>query len=322
MRKVLWILFLFCVRAEAGEIVFKNGDRLTGKISEVTDSHVVLETEMLGKLSIPKAAIERMKQDEAPVAAQQLVATAPKPDPVPQQRFKLWGGSVDAAISATHGNADTRTVNFGFRTARVSQGNKLSLYATSIFSKSSTDSRTIIADAIRGGSRYEVNFSRRFFTFGFTDLEHDQFQGLESRAVGGGGIGLNVIKNSRTTLQVFSGGSANREKFRNRLARQSREFVAGYDVSHRLNSVTSVNESLMVYPNLSSRGQYRVTFDSSIVTRLNSWLAWHVTSSSRYTNNPADGKKKHDLLMTTGIRFVYRGERVQNIEARPELRRR
>ena len=252
MRKLLCFLVLFCIEAKAGEIVFENGDRLTGKVSRVTDSHVILATELLGELLIPKVAIERMKEDDAPVEQHQLVAATPAPQPVLQQRFNLWGGSVDAAISATHGNADTRTLNFGFRTARISQGNKLSLYATSIFSKSSTNNRTTIADAIRGGTRYEVNFSRRFFTFGFTDLEHDQFQGLDRRVVGGGGLGLNVIKNSKTTLQVFSGGSANLEKFRNRIARQSREFVAGYDVSHQLTSVTSLSESLMVYRNLSS----------------------------------------------------------------------
>jgi putative salt-induced outer membrane protein YdiY len=322
MRKLFCFFVLFCVQAEAGEIVLKNGDRLTGKISEITDAHVVLETELLGNLSIPKGAIARIKEDDAPIVQQQLVAAPPKAEPVSQPRFNLWGGSVDAAVSATHGNADTRTLNFGLRTARISDRNKLSLYVTSIFSKSSSNNRTTIADAIRGGSRYEVNFNRRLFTFGFTDVEHDQFQGLDSRIVGGGGLGVNVIRNSNTTLQVFSGGSANLEKFRNRLARRSREFVLGYDVSHQLTSLTSLSESLMVFPNLSAPGQYRVNFDSSIVTRLNSWLAWHVTASSRYNNNPADGKKKHDLLMTTGIRFVYRGERVQNIEARPELRRR
>jgi putative salt-induced outer membrane protein YdiY len=249
MRKLFCIFLLFCVHAKAGEIVLKNGDRLTGKISHITDAHVILETDLLGSLSIPKSAIANIEEDDAPVLQQQLVATPPKPEPVSQPRFNLWGGSVDAAVSATHGNAATRTLNFGLRTARISERNKLSLYVTSIFSKSANHDRTTIADAIRGGSRYEINFNRRFFTFGFTDVEHDQFQGLDSRIVGGGGLGMNVIKNSSTTLQIFSGGSANIEKFRNRLARQSREFVLGYDVSHQMTSLTSLSETRMFFPN-------------------------------------------------------------------------
>jgi hypothetical protein len=102
----------------------------------------------------------------------------------------------------------------------------------------------------------------------------------------------------------------------------SREFVAGNDLTRQLTPTTSVTETLIVYPNLSSLGQYRVTFDSSIVTQLNKWLAWHVTASNRYASSPASGVKNNDLLLTTGIRFVHRGEALQNVEARPELRRR
>src|SRR5262249_13423894 len=155
--------------------------------------------------------------------------------------------------------------------------NNMRVYVMTIFSESSTDKQsTRFAEAIRGGTRYEMNLGPRFFTFGFTDMEHDQFQGLQSRLVGGGGVGMNVIKTKKTSLQVFSGGSSNREQFQNSVKRYSREFVAGNDLTRQLTSTTSVMQSFVIYPNLSSRGQYRIAFDSSIVTRLNKWLAWHV----------------------------------------------
>lgn len=365
MRKLLCALFfLFSAKAWAGEIVLKNGDRLTGRIIRMDRSSLDFQTELFGKVSVPWNAVAKMESDTlvyvsvgerdvvaGPVSMQDgrievkteenKVANFPKDlvrsmrseeeqrnlssqtaAPETQRKQNLWGGSIDAAISATRGNANTMTLNFGIRTARISSGNKLSLYLTSVFSNNSNDRRAAaIADTMRGGSRYEVNLGPRFFGFGFTDIEHDQFQGLTSRFVGGGGLGLYVFKNTRNVLQVFSGGSANREEFQDRSKRRSREFVAGYDFAHQLTSATSLTESLIAYPNLSSRGEYRVTFDSSLVTRLNSWLAWQVTASNRYASNPAVDRKNNDLLLTTGIRFVHRGETLQNVEARPQLRR-
>jgi len=365
MRRALWIVyFVFCVQAWGGEIVLKNGDRLTGKILRMDQSNLEFETELVGKVSVPWSAVVRIESDtpvyvsirDSEIVKGQLsmidgrvqvhVKDAAPPEypkdairtirsedeqraflartkTKPPGLFKMWGGSLDTAISITRGNADTKTLNLGIRAARITPGNNVRLYVMTIFSDSSTNKETTrFAEAIRGGSRYEVNFSKRLFTFGFTDLERDQFQGLESRFVGGGGLGVNLIKTSKTSFQVFSGGSSNREEFQNNVKRYSREFVIGNDLTRQLTPATSVTESFIIYPNLSSRGQYRVSFDSSIVTRLNRWLAWHVTTSNRYTSSPVTGKQHNDMLLTTGIRFVHRGESLQNVEARPELRRR
>jgi putative salt-induced outer membrane protein YdiY len=369
MRKAVCLLYLlFYVQAWAGEVVLKNGDRLTGKIIRMDKTSLDLETNLLGKVTIPTSAIVKIDSDtqlyvsvgdnetvkgsvsmrdgrfevrakdqdsrkyardtvRAIRSEEEQRAFVSRPVTTIKERepglFDLWGGSLDTAISIARGNSDTKTVNVGLRAARITPRNSTRLYFLSIFSQTAAAGRpTGFAESFRGGSRYEINFSRRFFTFGFTDLEHDQFQGLDSRMVGGGGLGMNLIKNKKTSFQVFSGGSANREGFRNGLRRMSREFVAGNDLTRQLTPTTSVTESLIVYPNLSSLGQYRVTFDSSIVTQLNKWLAWHVTASNRYASSPASGVKNNDLLLTTGIRFVHRGEALQNVEARPELRRR
>jgi len=135
-------------------------------------------------------------------------------------------------------------------------------------------------------------------------------------------MGFNLVKNPKTSFQIFSGGSMNREHFRNGIQRHSREFVLGNDFVRQVNRNVSVTETLFMYPNLSDRGQYRVILDSSIVTRLNNWLGWQVTVSNRYVSNPAGNNKNNDLLLTTGIRFMHRAETAQNVEARPEFRRR
>jgi hypothetical protein len=54
---------------------------------------------------------------------------------------------------------------------------------------------------------------------------------------------------------------------------------------------------------MSDTGQYRVQFDSSMVTQLYRWIGWHISVSDRFLSNPIPGIKKNDLLLTTGLRF-------------------
>lgn len=57
----------------------------------------------------------------------------------------------------------------------------------------------------------------------------------------------------------------------------------------------------MMSLDLTSTGDYRLTFDTSAVTNLNKWLGWHVTLSDRYLSNSMVGANKNDLRLTTGV---------------------
>jgi putative salt-induced outer membrane protein YdiY len=148
-----------------------------------------------------------------------------------------------------------------------------------------------------------LNVSDRVFTFGFVDLEFDEFQNLDLRNVLGGGVGWHVRKTDRTSFDVFGGGSYNQEFFSNDFTRRSAELVVGEEFEARLNDRLTFSQRLAFYPNMSDTGQYRVQFDSSMVTQLYHWIGWHISVSDRFLSNPIPGIKKNDLLLTTGLRF-------------------
>src|SRR5207253_5703273 len=138
---------------------------------------------------------------------------------------------------------------------------KLSLYAASLFARNRTGGVSITtAEAIRGGARYDRNISKRLFGFGLIDLEHDKFQRLDLRSVLGGGLGFHARKTERTRLDLFTGGSYNREKFSTGLTRNSGEALLGEELSYKLSAVTSVTQRAVVFPNLSEFGEYRFAF--------------------------------------------------------------
>jgi hypothetical protein len=121
----------------------------------------------------------------------------------------------------------------------------------------------------------------------------------------GGGLGFHAKKTERTKLDLFAGGSFNQENFSSAPTRRSGEIIVGEDLSHRLSGSTTLTQRLMLFPNLSEAGEFRVAFDLTAVTALSRWLSWQLTLSDRYVSNPIPGIKKNDLLFTTGIRLTF-----------------
>jgi len=72
-----------------------------------------------------------------------------------------------------------------------------------------------------------------------------------------------------------------------------------------LAKAVQLEHKLVLYPNLSDTGEYRINFDNALVTRLSRWLSWQLALSDRLISNPIPGKKKNDLLFTTGLRFTF-----------------
>ena len=288
------------LRSESPLYVTYSDNQLALGTVVINDRDVVIESVEAGTLRMPRTAILGIRSRSRHEEYLRELERQTSPG-----LADLWAASVDGALSLTDGNADTRSVNLGLRAARTTGRDRTSFYLTSLFASNSTSGTpTTTANAIRGGMRHEKDLNDRVFAFGFTDLEFDRFQDLDLRLVLGGGVGLKLVNTSRTAFQFFGGGSSNQEFFNFGVRRKSGESVLGEEWTFRPNAVTSFTERVVVYPNLTDLGQYRVTFDSTATTEINDWLSWQVTISDRYLSNPQPGKQRNDLLFTTGIRIT------------------
>jgi putative salt-induced outer membrane protein YdiY len=343
---VVMLVSMLCSEALADQISLKNGDRLTGVIIKYEGANLILKSEFAGEVKIQWDAVDRITS-AGPVYVTSkdgrvLVGTVTTADgmievqtsdagkvalakdtvvlirsreeqaayeaDLVRQRQAVWSGSADAGLSAARGNTDALVISLGSQVARTTQEDKLSLYAASLFARNGTSGVSITtAEAIRGGARYDRNISDRLFAFALTDLEHDKFQQLDLRLVFGGGLGYHARKTERTRLDLFGGGSYNREKFSTGLTRNSLEALVGDELSYKLSESTTLAQRAVLYPNLSEFGEYRFAFDLTGVTRLTRQLGLQATVSDRFQSNPLPGIKKNDLLLTTGIRITFGG---------------
>lgn len=341
---VVMIGSMLCSEALADQVSLKNGDRLTGAIIRYDGGNLIVKSEFAGEVKIQWDAVERITSDRplyvtskdgrvyigtvksAGGIVEVQTSNAGKVDlakeivllirseeehaayeaALARQSQAVWGGSADAGLSAARGNTEALVISFGSQAARTTQSDKLSMYAALLFARDGTSGVSVTtAEAIRGGARYDRNISDGLFGFALADLERDRFQQLDLRLVLGGGLGYHAQRTETTRLDLFAGGSYNREKFTTGLMRNSAEALVGEELSYRLSDNASLAQRGVIYPNLSEFGEYRFAFDVTGVARLTERLGLQMTVSDRYQSNPLPGIKKNDLLLTAGINMTF-----------------
>ena len=340
---VTFLTIMFCAPALADQITLKNGDRLTGKIVKSDGGKLVIRTQLIGDVTVDLSVVTNITTDEPlyvtladgrTVSGLITVAEAKaelrgtnanavsfnrsdiqvirsEEEQLAYQRslspglLEGWTGGADIGFALTSGNSDTTNLAVGAGLARETRNDKTTIYAASVYSRdsSSGDSNTI-ANTIRGGVRYDRNINKRWFGYGFVDLEHNGLQDLTLRIVPGGGIGYHAIRNERTELDLLGGLAWNKEYFRGDFNdRSSAEAQAGQTLVHRFNSRVSLKEQLFLFPNLTRGGEYRINFDTTLVTDVTRRIGWQLTVSDRYLSNPPFGFEKNDLILTTGLKI-------------------
>jgi Protein of unknown function, DUF481 len=123
-----------------------------------------------------------------------------------------------------------------------------------------------------------------------------------------GGWGYKVSNSRKCRFEVFFGAALNKELFEMDIRRTSGEALIGEGLEYKFSDVTSVQQRLSLYPNLSEPGSYRLNWDSSAIVKLNTWLSWEVTLADRFLSNPIIGHKKNDVLLATGLRLSFSPE--------------
>jgi hypothetical protein len=308
---VKWDAITAIVSSQPLHIMLSDGRVIVGRVS-TTDGILEIATDG-GTVPAAHDAVKAIRDN----------ATQAEIDRLQHPGLRdYWSGLFDLGLSLTEGNSSTAALTIAGKASRVVPKNKLTLYYTEVYSRDSNQSPALTtANAIHAGVRDEFNLKPRVYVFAFTDFDEDALQHLDLRNVIGGGLGYHVINTKKTQFDVFGGGSFNQEYFASYTianpapppvllfepsqSRHSAEIVAGESLSTKLGPRTTVSEQLSFFPNLSSAGEYRVTFDANAVTKLKTWLGWQITFSDRYISDPPFGLKGNDLLLSTGLRLTF-----------------
>jgi putative salt-induced outer membrane protein len=309
---VQWSAITSIVSSQNLHLGLKDGQTIVGTVT-TNDGKFDVTTKAAGNVEAPKDAVTAVRNDAEQQSYDAEIDRLRNP-----RLSDFWSGLLDAGLSDTSGNSSTINFTLAAKAARVTDNDKISVYATSVYSKEdNTSPSQTTAKNIEGGIRGDINVSPKLFVFGFTDFQYDAFQHLDLRNVLGGGLGYHVVKTKSTQFDVFGGGDFNQEYYAAyldnatatiipSLTRKSAEINGGESLNSKIfNGRTSVTEAFSLFPNVSDTGDFRFTLDISAATKLKSWLSWQVTFSDRFTNYPQPGLKDNDTILATGLRLTF-----------------
>ena len=148
------------------------------------------------------------------------------------------------------------------------------------------------------------------YASGWVNLENDQFQSLDLRFNPAGGVGYHAIKTANTILDLSVGASMDKEFFSAApgtpgLNQTYAEILIGEEFTHKFSKTFSMHENLVMFPNVSNAGNYRMNFDISAAAAIKKWMSFQISASDRYLSDPLPGRKDNDILFTTGLHFVF-----------------
>lgn len=290
------------VSAPQLHIGLKDGKTVVGAVSTTPDNgKLEIATKESGIVTADKDAVQFMRSNEEEVAYQKEVERYRRPGLI-----DLWQGALDLGYATSQGNSKTSNLNIGGAANRTTRHDKVAVYYTSIFASSKTSGvKVTTANAKRGGIAYNRDVGKKWFAFASLDFDSDQFQSLDIRIVPAGGLGGHLIKTEATVLNLQVGAAVNREVFSTGLKRTSGEVLLGQEFTKKFSKSTLLQERLVFYPGVTEVGEYRMNFDTSFATILKRWLSWQLTVSDRLLSNPVPGRKKNDILLTTGLRISF-----------------
>ncbi len=334
-----------CPAVFADQIVLKNGDRLTGTIEKSDSKALVIKTEFAGEVTVQWPAVQEITStqslhvtlsDGKTVAGTvttsdgNLAVATPNAGTVTEPLTTVttlfgeaeqaayekslhpgllegWKGGANVGFGLTRGNSQTKSLDVAFTADRKTLHDHLGLYTNSVYATNDAPGATpaTTANAVQGGIRYDHNLTPRIFAYVGADFQTDALQTLDLRSVFGGGLGLHVIQNTRTTLDLLGGINYTREKYSLLPSRSFAAASAGEELTHKIGANTVVIQKLYFFPNLNDPGEYRATFNFGTVTKISKWLGWQNAFGDIYVTNPPAGAKQNDVLFTTGLNFSF-----------------
>jgi putative salt-induced outer membrane protein YdiY len=332
-----------CALLSADQVVLKNGDVITGTVIKKDGDKLTLKSEFLGDVTMPWTAVKSLKSDKElnvvlpggetvkgklSTAGDNLTVAAPGGektaaltavtavrDDAEQHNWErlqhpgileLWTGTYNMGLALTRGNARTTNLTNAFTASRTTTKDKVIIHFNEIYATSLANNvNTTTASELSGGWEYNRDFNPKLFVATTNEYDHNLFQSLNIRAVFGGGLGWNAVKNAKAALSFQAGADYERESFMANIDRNSAEVNFGDNLVYKFSPNTSVTQSFFVYPNLSDTGELRMNFNLSAVTALKKWLGWHVTFTDNYLSDPVLGRLRNDLILATGFQLSF-----------------
>jgi putative salt-induced outer membrane protein YdiY len=302
----LSLAFLFAaLDVFADEIYLKNNDRITGKIEDVNDGLVSVQTEAMGTVSVEKGAIKKIMRKDS-VVEEKMVETRGILNETEQGKAVSWKGELSAGFNRTTGN--TREDNFagGFLLSRNDKHvDEWTLKGDFFYSSAN---RKMNKQKWYTMARYARSFGRRkkWYNFFRFETDHDRFADIDYRIVPSTGLGYWFLDSEDAKLMAEVGVAPEMTYYSDGIENTlGWEIIPRIWLEKKLFKKISLIQDFYYYQAVEDLDEYRLRSVTALDFKINDCLKLRVSLWDEYKSNPPKDTKKNDARFITSVAYSF-----------------
>ncbi|TVQ50720.1 MAG: DUF481 domain-containing protein [Phycisphaerales bacterium] len=330
---IVIVTFAFVAPAVADELIFLNGDRLTGTVVEVKIDRLILEHASLGRIEVPLRSLRSARvadrlsrivpvDDEAPPkvdpplpplpedrvpppeVAKDAPAEEPAAPPDPEPDEPIWKNELELGVTGSAGQTQNVRVRAAIRTTRETEAN---LFRWNANYRLTTDRGNRTENFFTTGVFSEWPFHESpWSTFAQGRFDYAEFQSWDQRLTGGAGMGYRVFDKKRVDedgkesdwLRLKTrAGAGLRKEFGSVDNDFEPEGIFGMDFRWNINSQQRLELASTYFPTLDNLDDYRVvsSIDWTIDLDWFDGLSFRAGAAHEFESQVDPGVRQHDL---------------------------
>ena len=328
---VVLLLFCFSGHGLADEVVLSNGDRLTGKIIEVRDGVLTLETGYSEPIKLKFEVVQEISSTESvelhltdgevlkgkmttgadkqvTVAAgsgREAVAvvldniTAINPPP---KEPATWKGNITLGGNLQDGNSDSMNFSAGAHAVRRTENDR---FLINFLYNKTEDNGQRTAENTYGQLKYDYFLSPKWYLYLNVDMLSDDFKDINFRTSVGPGVGYQIWDEEDRALSLEAGVAFTSE---DRDLGEDINWLSarlGANFLYRLFDRVVFTDQFVIYPNLDDTGEYTLRNDAAFVTDIGASWALRFGNIWERNSNPGEDFKKDDFTWILGLQYSF-----------------
>lgn len=329
----------FGALASADTIVFKNGDRLTGTVLEMTDGKIKFKPAAIGAevlidsvdistfstdglidLQLADGTIVKQKVDAAGdgrvsftgAAGAQEVGLTDLKSINPRTG---WKGNIRGGFIINRGNTDNESFNAGFDLWRRSEQDRYKFGGQYSLTNSedSEGDKSATTDNWTVFGQYDYFFNEKLYGYGRVQVDHDRIAELQYRITPGVGLGYQWHEDAVWNFNTEGGVAYVYEKYEEPDDAtpdfdDDDAYLAlrlAYHYDRKLNDKVLLFHNLEYLPGLDDLGNFQINTDIGLRTALTANMFSEFKFELRHDSQPAEGSKDNDLRYIFAIGWQF-----------------
>lgn len=316
--------------ARADEIIFKNGDKLTGKIGVLDGGKLTIKTAVAGEVKVDMKDVQTFSSDapidlklaDGTVLHQPVVQGKPGTvdlaagGNVAPQAISLdavrkineppihWIGTLTVGGFLARGNTNSEVLNAGADFTRRSEFDRITFDGNYNYSKAkdpATGVKSTTSDNWNTEAKYDYFINPKLYAYADVKVAKDRIAFLDLRFAPGVGLGYQWYETPDFNFRTEGGVGYFYERFTNDGTHQNGSLRLAYHVDKKLGDKVKIYHDLEYYPKFDSTADFFVTTDAGIRLTLTKSMFTEFKAQLDHNNRPAPGRQKDDTRYLVNV---------------------